>query len=269
MERGDTHRLGVGTSNMSQSVLSFYAKSSIATTYGLYILAYQHATTQEINIPFTINAANTWQRVSIPIPAYNVALDSDADSTTGWAMHIMLDAYTSSYTTNTWAAISGEGLSLPNGTSSTTFSNTTGATFEITGVQLEKGTTASPFEHRTYAEDLRDCQRYYFHTYRHGIDVGSTGSDNGAAQTRKSSAVTNHHDWQVIYPVPMRATPNITYYSLNGTVDRVSHMNTGFSHVTNVSITGTYEMGERGINGFSIGAGNASIGGHVVANAEL
>ena len=29
-------------------------------------------------------------------------------------------------------------------------------------------------------------------------------------------------------------------------------MNTGFSHVTNVSITGTYEMGERGINGFSI-----------------
>ena len=210
------------------------------------------------------------KRVSIPIPAYNVALDSDADSTTGWAMHIMLDAYTSSYTTNTWAAISGEGLSLPNGTSSTTFSNTTGATFEITGVQLEKGTTASPFEHRTYAEDLRDCQRYYFHTYRHGIDVGSTGSDNGAALTRKiNTAVTNHHDWQVIYPVPMRATPNITYYSLNGTVDRVSHMNTGFSHVTNVSITGTYEMGERGINGFSIGAGNASIGGHVVANAEL
>ena len=62
MERGDTHRLGVGTSNMSQSVLSFYAKSSIATTYGLYILAYQHATTQEINIPFTINATNTWQK---------------------------------------------------------------------------------------------------------------------------------------------------------------------------------------------------------------
>ena len=156
MERGDTHRLGVGTSNMSQSVLSFYAKSSIATTYGLYILAYQHATTQEINIPFTINATNTWQRVSIPIPAYNVALDSDAVNTTGWAMHIMLDAYTSSYTTNTWeSTISGEGLSLPNGTSSTAFSNTTGATFEITGVQLEKGTTASPFEHRTYEEAQR------------------------------------------------------------------------------------------------------------------
>ena len=56
----------------------------------------------------------------------------------------MLDAYTSSYTTNTLTAISGEGLSLPNGTSSTTFSNTTGATFEIQFVQLEKNTTASP-----------------------------------------------------------------------------------------------------------------------------
>ena len=53
----------------------------------------------------------------------------------------------------------------------------------------------------------RDCQRLLFHTYRHGIDVGSTGSDNGAALTRKgTSSITNHHDWQVIYPVPMRNT---------------------------------------------------------------
>ena len=269
MERGDTHRLGVGTSSMSQSVLSFYAKASIATTYGVYMVAYQHATNQEIVIPFTISAANTWQRVSIPIPAYNVALDSDADNTTGWAIHIMLDGHTSSYTTNTWAAISSEGLSLPNGVSSTTFANTTGASFEITGVQLEKGTIPSPFEHRTYAEDLRDCQRYYFHTYRHGIDVGSTGTDNGAAMDRVGSAVTNHHNWIVQYAVPMRATPNITYYSTNGTVDRVSFLGSDFTHDTNVSITATYELGERGINGISIGAGDTSIGGHVIANAEL
>ena len=269
MEKSDTHRLGVGTSSMSQSVLSFYAKASIATTYGVYITANQHTSNQEIVIPFTISAVNTWERISVVIPTYNVVLDSDADNTVGWAIHIVLDGIAASYTNNTWATATGSSLVLPNGTSSTTFANTTGATFEITGVQLEKGTTPSPFEHRTYAEDLRDCQRYYFHTYRYGIDIGSTGSDNGAALTRKSSAVTNHHDFTVNYAVPMRATPIITYYSLNGTVDRVSHMNTGFSHQTNVSITATYELGERGINGFSIGAGNASIGGHVIANAEL
>lgn len=269
IEKGDTHRLGVGTSNMSQSVLSFYAKASIATTYGVFITAQQHATTQEIVIPFTISAANTWERISVVIPAYNVALDSDADNTTGWAIHIILDGQTASYTNNTWAAATGNSLILPNGVSSTTFSNTLNATFEITGVQLEKGTTPSPFEHRTYAEDLRDCQRYYFHTYRHGIDIGSTGSDNGAAQDRVGSAVTNHHNWIVQYAVPMRATPNITYYSLAGTVDRVSFLGSDFTHDTNVSITATYEMGERGINGISVGASDTSIGGHVIANAEL
>lgn len=271
IEKRDTHRLGVGTSNMSQSVLSFYVKASIATTYGLYILAYQHATPQEIVIPFTINAANTWQRVSIPIPAYNVALDSDADNTTGWAIHIMLDGQTASYTNNTWANESGAGLILPNGVSSTTFSNTLNATFEITGVQLERGTIPSPFEHRTYAEDLRDCQRYYFHTYRHGIAIGSTGSDNGAAQCRNDggTATTNHHNFTVIYPVPMRDTPIITYYSLNGTVDRASHVGGDFAHDTNVSITGTYELGERGINGFSVAAGDIALAAHVIATSEL
>jgi len=269
VEKGDTHRLGVGTSNMSQSVLSFYAKASIATTYGVYIGANQHATTQEIVIPFTISAANTWERISVVIPAYNVALDSDADNTTGWAIHIVLDGQTASYTNNTWATASGNSLILPNGVSSTTFSNTLNATFDITGVQLEKGTIPSPFEHRTYAEDLRDSQRYYFHTYRHGIDIGSTGNDNGMALSRQGSSVSNHHDFQVFYAVPMRATPTITYYSHNGTVDRVSHLNTGFNHQTNVSITATYELGERGINGISIGSNNTAVGGHVIANAEL
>ena len=89
-------------------------------------------------------------------------------------------------------------LRLPNGVNTTGFSNTLNATFDITGVQLEEGTIPTPFEHRTYAEDLRDCQRYYFHTYRYGIDIGSTGSDNGAALSRQGSAVTNHHDFQVI-----------------------------------------------------------------------
>ena len=141
--------------------------------------------------------------------------------------------------------------------------------FLLTGCQLEINETVTDFERRSFAEELRDCQRYYFHTYRHGIDVGSSGSDNGAAQTRINSAVTNHHSFTVIYPVPMRATPNITFRSLTGTVDRVSHVGSDFSHDTNVNITATYEMGERGINGISIAASNLGIAGHVIANAEL
>ena len=273
MEKGDTHRLGVGTSGAVQSVLSFYAKSSIATTYGVEIQAYQHSTAQAIRLPFTINSANTWQRVSVVIPGDTVALDSDADNTSGWLFHIVLDGEAGPTNThNQWGPLdvtTAGSLRLPNGVNTTGFSNTLNATFDITGVQLEEGTIATPFEHRTYAEDLRDCQRYYFHTYRYGIDVGSSGSDNGAALSRIYASVTNHHNFMVVYPEHMRATPNITYYSLNGTVDRVSFLGSDFSHDTNVSITATYELGERGIHGLSIGAGDPSIGGHVIANAEL
>jgi hypothetical protein len=40
-------------------------------------------------------------------------------------------------------------------------SHVSGDGFEITGVQLEIGDTATPFEHRSYADQLQTCQRYY------------------------------------------------------------------------------------------------------------
>ena len=74
LEKGDTHQLGVGTSSMSTSILSFYVKSSIATTFGVSITANQHSTAQVLRMPFTISSANTYQRITLTIPTYNVAL---------------------------------------------------------------------------------------------------------------------------------------------------------------------------------------------------
>ena len=179
-------------------------------------------------------------------------------------------------TTTSWARYTHEmtgadlTAAVTNGLVVTIKHNGSGTTaFLLTGCQLEINETVTDFERRSFAEELRDCQRYYFHTYRQGIAIGSTGADNGAALSRIYSAVTNHHNFTVIYPQHMRATPSITYYSINGTVDRVSFLGSDYSHDTNVSITATYELGERGINGISIGAGDQSIGGHVIANAEL
>jgi len=39
---------------------------------------------------------------------------------------------------------------------------TSGDYIEFTNVKLEIGDTATPFESRSYAEELRDCQRYYY-----------------------------------------------------------------------------------------------------------
>ena len=200
LEKGDTHRLGVGTSAALKSTFSFYARASIATTYGVEIMAYQHSTTQAIRIPFTISSANTWERISVSIPADTAALDSGADTTQGWLFHVVLDGVASSDTASAWANLASSGVSLPNGVSTTTFSNTLNATFEITGVQLEAGEVATPFQNEDIGTTLARCQRYY---NRMNADNAYSMWGAGFIYTTSQAKIN------IPFPVEMRTTPTL------------------------------------------------------------
>ena len=63
--------------------------------------------------------------------------------------------------------------------------------------QMELGTKATPFEHRTYGEELRLCQRYYWQN--ENVFVYS-----------KSREADRHRDCTISLPVEMRATPTVT-----------------------------------------------------------
>ena len=201
LEKGDTHRLGVGTSAALKSTFSFYARASIATTYGVEIMAYQHSTTQAIRIPFTISSANSWERISVSIPVDTAALDSGADHTQGWLFHVVLDGVASSDTASAWANLASSGVSLPNGVSTTTFSNTLNATFEITGVQLEAGEVATPFQNEDIGTTLARCQRYYIR--RTAVNGTYTMFGAGMNATTTSSRIYVH------FPVEMRTAPSL------------------------------------------------------------
>jgi len=148
-------------STSSYVTLSFWVKASVAQNYYGYMVT-DDGTQQ--NFPFETGSlsANTWKKVTVKIPGNsNITMTNDA--TNGMAVHLLAflgtDQTASGVSVNTWAEFA-SGTRTPDNTS--TWYTTNDATFEFTGFQLEVGSVATPFEHRSYAEDLVKCQRYYY-----------------------------------------------------------------------------------------------------------
>jgi len=80
---------------------------------------------------------------------------------------------------------------------------TAGDYVEIAEPQFELGKVATPFEHRSFAEELAACQRYYFN------------ADNAAGNFLGRGLMGSHWNTAYLgihipYPVPMRANPTAT-----------------------------------------------------------
>ena len=146
------------TSAASNITLSFWVKSSVSQTfYG--VLETQDGTGQ--NYPYSFDASSTWTKITKTIPGNsNIQFDMNSNNGIQIEFHPFMGTnFTdNSVSLNTWAAAA-SGTRHPDMTS--TWWTTDDSTFEITGLQLEVGSHATPFEHRSYADDLRRCYRYY------------------------------------------------------------------------------------------------------------
>ncbi len=195
-------------SSSSFITLSFYVKSSVAQVF------YGYLTTRDgtrKTYPFSTGSlsADTWTKVTKVI-AGNSGLTFDNDN--GDGLDIFIDPYYGTdYTTNgvsldQWNAHSA-GDTFPDNT--TTWYTTNDATFEITGVQLEVSDHATDFEHRSFADELKSCQRYYQQISR----SSGANSVNGtfAAGTCNTNA-GNGGILQVMvrFETKMRAVPTMT-----------------------------------------------------------
>ena len=148
----------------SYITVSFWVKSSVAQNFYVRFQTKDGGSTY--NYPFETGSltADTWTKVTHSIPG-NSNLTIDNDNGEGpkiqWAMYRGSNDTSSSVTLNQWAAYS-DGTKTPDYTAAMDdWFLTNGATFEITGLQLEVGSTATDFEHRSIAEELALCQRYY------------------------------------------------------------------------------------------------------------
>ena len=233
----------VHTSTSSYLTFSFWVKSSVAQNFYV-VITNNDGTNYNYPVETGSLSANTWTKVTKTIPG-NSNLTINNDNGKGLEFDLQLfrgTDTTGSVTLNQWATTDNNAR-CPDMTS--TWWTTNDATFEITGVQLEVGEVATEFEHRSYADDLRRCQRYY---YNHVTD---TGTILAVCNVTAYNSSTGHG--VLHFPVTMRANPSIdattgtNYYMIHGNGGSTNSNTFGLESVGQNSIlcavSGSYTQG--------------------------
>lgn len=134
-------------------------------------------------------------------------------------------------------------------------------------VQLEAGSAPTPFELRSFAEEIADCQRYFWTTYAYGTAKGTATFDGAAVATAVTTSVASAQIRQA-YPVQMRATPTITYYNPNSGAAGTWRVGSGSDVALSAAGIPASDKSVFIANATGIGAGVAMFG-HIVASARL
>tara|TARA_Y100000114_G_scaffold98006_1_gene91202 strand:+ start:154 stop:1713 length:1560 start_codon:yes stop_codon:yes gene_type:complete len=201
IEGQDLQDLNFGSSNAKSFTVSFYAKSASQNNghqYTFQIRSYPSggAATRIKNFPFTVTTS--WQRFSFTFTGdtgADIANTNGAGFAMLWNLNAGPDDITSQYTN--WTSL-GKYMCV---TGQSNFLDNTNNEFYLTGVQLEVGSVATPFEHRSYGEELRLCQRYF---YKVQGDQGERVGIGGCAVN------TTEFRMNVTFPVAMRQVPGIS-----------------------------------------------------------
>jgi len=201
IEGNDLQHLGYGTSGAKHTTLSFWVRTNVPGDYTVSI--YKTFGSPRVVAPiYTVEHAGVWQYVTLVIPPdTNTGINNGNGD--GLAFYFNLSSgssYTvseapnwSSYTTGNWS-----------GGHTAHWGKTTNDYWHITGVQFEVGKVATPFEHRSYAEELALCQRYYYQIG--GASQGGGGFDylaHGFADT------TTRAIHLIQFPQQMRTAPSL------------------------------------------------------------
>ena len=216
-------------SSSSFITLQFWVKSSVAQTY--YGRLKTHDGTS-YNYPFSYAlSADTWTKVIKTIPGNsNLQFDTGPAGINAGLTVQLLAMYGTDYTdsgvsVDTWAN-NANSTRTPDQT--VTWYGTNDATIEFTGVQLEVGSQATAFEHRTKAEELTLCQRYYQY-----LSAGAYGAWGLIGRKSGSANV----EFNRTLPHPMRAACTGTWTNASGMrMQRVGDAATAVP--TAVTITG-------------------------------
>ena len=213
------------TSPSSYISVSFWVRSSLAGTYPVCFRTYDGTSYWHAS-EFTI-AANTWTKITKKVSG-NSNLQFDNDNGAGLQVnvspHFDTDFTDSSFVFDQWAAYNGSSRSKDYAQD---WGNTVNATFDITGVQVEVGEKATDFEHRTFADELARCQRYFAKSGSIGSPeewyAGVATYSGVGARNAINLKSTNDRAWVTEqFPVLMRAIPTVTFYPARAAISQTA-----------------------------------------------
>ena len=206
IEGQDLQALAKGTSGAKTSVLSFYVKTNKTGVYT--VMFYDNDNNRMWSGSYTVSNTN-WNRYTLAIPADTTGAYGN-DNASSLEMYFGLSIgsdRTSGSLASSWASYSAANEHV----GQVNLADSTSNEFHITGVQYEVDSTgsgvATDFEHRSYADELARCQRYFYM-----LADGSVKTSAAIADGRFLSA--SEVDFMVSFPCTMRATPSL--YQVSG-----------------------------------------------------
>jgi hypothetical protein len=221
LEGQNLQHIKKGTAAAEQLTLSFWVKSNVTGTHTVRLVDYDN--TRGDSASYTISVSGTWEKKTITFPADTTgAFDNDNAASLGLIFGLGFGSnFTSGTLQSTWGSYTDANSHVGQVNVASAINNY----WQVTGVQLEVGDTATPFEFKPYAQDLRECQRYY-HLQAKDVD-------------KPFGMGYNYQSTQAIgscyLPVPMRTTP--TSASLSGTNYYGLERNGGFDYFNSITIS--------------------------------
>ncbi len=194
LEGQDLLRFGKGTSGAKKYALSFWVKSPKTGTH--IVELFDHDNSRHICKAYTIASANTWEQKELIIDnETSNAFGNDNGKSLEIQFYLAAGSnYTSGTLATAWAANTNANRAV----GQVNCADSTSNKFFLTGVQLEAGDDCTEFEHRSYADELRRCQRYLQVTDDGGCGIGSCASTSAGQRIQMDLKTT------------MRASPTVT-----------------------------------------------------------
>ena len=209
LEGQDVQRIAKGTASAQKLTLSFWVKSNVTGTYVAEL--YDNDNSRYVSGSYSISASATWENKTITFAADTTgAFDNDnaASLQVSWFLGAGSTFTGGSPLQTAWGTATNT-----RATGQTNLAAATNNYWQITGVQLEVGDAATGFEFKSYGQELRECQRYYFRTTPGAQALFGSGWNSG---TTTSQAF-------VPFPVHMRTSPTALEQTGTASNYRIAH----------------------------------------------